>query len=95
MTNSYRALSPQAVAMFAEGVFDADFEAAEEKDHLDSGLLELVPRKYKVLSNNFSGGLMGGEYRAGLLKDIEAALIQGGHLQRDDAPAAKKAAKSS
>lgn len=92
--NQYKAVSEYGRAIFGEGVFDADFAAVEEKDHLDSGHLELVPRKYEILSANFSGGVMGDEYEAALVKDIETALIDGGHLKRKDEkkPVAKKAA---
>lgn len=93
MTNTYRSTSEYGRAIFGEDVFDGDFTAAEEKDHLDGGHLEIVPRKYTVLSDNFSGGEKGSEYVAALPKDIETALLQGYHLQRvDDAPVAKKAA---
>lgn len=91
MTNQYKAVSEYGRAIFGEDIFDADFGVSEEKDHLDGGHLELVPRKYKVTSNNFSGGPEGGEYRAALLKEIEASLVAGGHIMRDDAPPAKKA----
>lgn len=92
MTNQYKALSEYGRAIFGEDVFDADFSVVEEKDHIDGGHLELVPRKYKVTSNNFTSGVEGDEYHAALLKEIEAALIAGGHLVRDDSPPAKKAA---
>lgn len=92
MTNQYKALSEYGRAIFGEDIFDADFSAIEERDHIDGGHLKLVPRKYKVTSNNFTGGLEGDEYHAALLKDIETALVAGGHLVRDDAPPAKKAA---
>lgn len=92
MTNTYRALSGYGKAIYGEDVFEGGFTAAEEQDHLNGKHLELVPRKYKVLSDNFSGGTKGGEYVAGLQMEIEAALVAGGHLIRDDAPVAKKAA---
>jgi uncharacterized lipoprotein YddW (UPF0748 family) len=101
--NTYRATSPAAVAAFSEGVFERDFSVTEEKDWLDSGLLELVPRTYKVLSNNYATAGQGETFEAAFLIEIEAALIQGGHLERvdkpskeapaDDKPAAKAAEK--
>jgi hypothetical protein len=90
MSNTYRATSPAAVAAFAEGVFERAFSPSEEKDWLDSGLLELVPRKYKVVSNNYSGGAQGSEIEAALLVEIEAALVQGGHLKRVEPVAPEK-----
>lgn len=91
MTNTYKATSPAAVAAFAAGVFERDFTPTEEQDWLNSGLLELVPRKYKVLSNNFSAGAQNSEIDAAYPVEIEQALIQGGHIQRvDPKPVAKK-----
>lgn len=92
MTNQYRAVSAYGKAIFGEDIFDADFAASEEKDHLDGGHLELVPRKYKVTSNNFSGGAEGSEYEAALLKEVEESLVAGGHLAREDSAKKEKAA---
>ena len=80
-SNIYRALTPQAVGVFSEGVFEADFSPSEEKDWLDSGLLELVPRQYKVLSDNYAVP-RGETFEAALLVENEAALISGGHIER-------------
>jgi hypothetical protein len=102
MTNTYQATTPAAIAAFAAGVFERDFTVAEERDWLDSGLLELVPRTYRVLSNNYSTAKQGGTFEGALLSEIEAALIQGGHIERygepakeavDKKPAAKAADK--
>jgi len=102
MTNTYRALSPAAVAAYADGVFERDFSPVEERDALNSGLIELVPRKYRVLSNNYAAGKQGDTFDAAYLVEIEQALIQGGHIERvaspkpvpaDDKPATKAADK--
>ena len=93
MSNTYKATSPAAVAAFADGVFERDFTASEEKDWLDSGLIELVPRTYRVLSNNYSAAEQGQTFEGALLVEIEAALIQGGHIERVDKPKAAKAAE--
>lgn len=90
MTNTYKAISEYGKAIFGEDVFDGDFDAAEEKDHLDAGHLEIVPRDYEVTSNNFSGGPMGSPYRAALRKEIEEALIAGYHIKRVDSVAPGK-----
>lgn len=87
MSNTYRALSPAAVAAYAEGVFERDFTPSQEQDVLNSGLIELVPRKYRVLSNNFAAGELDSEIEAAYPVEIEQALIQGGHIARVDPPA--------
>ena len=89
MSNTYRALSPAAIAAFAEGEFEAEFTAAEESDWINAGLLEIVPRTYRVLSNNYSAAPQGKTFVAALLVDHESALIQGGHIERAE-PAQKK-----
>ena len=91
--NTYRATSPAAVAAFADGVFEREFTVFEEQDWLASGLVELVPRTYRVLSNNYEAGEQNAFVELALLKEIEAAHIQGGHIERVDKPAAKAAEK--
>ena len=91
--NTYKATSPAAVAAFADGVFEREFTVTEEKDWLDAGLLELVPRTYRVLSNNYAAGEQGELVELALLKEHEQALIQGTHIERVDKPAAKAAQK--
>ncbi|HEU4543465.1 MAG TPA: hypothetical protein VFR23_20200 [Jiangellaceae bacterium] len=84
--NTYRALTPQAVAMFEEGVFEAEFTPAQERDWLDSGLLELVPRRYRVLSDNYELP-KDNTFVATMLVEIEAMLTDAGHIERvDDEP---------
>jgi hypothetical protein len=95
MTNTYRAITDTGVAMYADGVFDLDLNATEEQDALASKHIELVPRKYKVLSDNFAAGRQGETIEAAYLVDIEQALIQGGHLERVDDKPKKKAAAAS
>ena len=97
MTNTYRALSSAAVAAYADGVFERDFSPSEEKDVLGSGLLELVPRTYRALSNRYAAAKQGETFEAAYLVENEAALIQGGHIERVDEvkPKAKKAAEPS
>jgi hypothetical protein len=91
--NTYKALTTAAVAAFADGVFEREFTATEEQDHLGSGLLELVPRTYRVLSNNYAAGKQGDLVELALLVDHESALIQGGHIERVDKPATRKTEK--
>lgn len=90
MSNTYRPLSERAKALHGEDVFEADYTASEEKDQLDAGHLEIAPRTYKVLSNNYSAAPQGKTFTAAMLVEQEAALIQGGHIERVDAPASKR-----
>jgi hypothetical protein len=97
MANTYCALTPAAVAAFEDGVFERDFSPSEEKDWIDSGLIALVPRTYKVLSNNYAAAKQGETFDGSFLVEIEAALIQGGHIERvgEVKPKTKKAAEPS
>jgi hypothetical protein len=90
VSNTYKALSPAAEAAYAKGVFEAEFTPAEEQDRLASGLLEIDPRTYRVLSNNYAAGKQGDVVDLALLVEHEAALVQGGHIERVDAKSAKK-----
>lgn len=82
VSNTYRALTPFAEVLYQPGTFDRSFTSSEEKDALDGGHLEIVPRPYKVLSNNYSAGEQNDVVELALLVDHEKALIQGGHLER-------------
>jgi hypothetical protein len=86
--NRYRPLSEYGRAIYGDAPVDLDLSVMDEKDALDGGHLEIVPRTYKVLSDNFSGAPQGGEYMGALRKEIEDALIQGGHIKRLDEPPA-------
>lgn len=91
MTNTYRILSVVGKATYGdEELVELDLSADDEKDNIDNGHLELVPRTYQVLSDNFSGGPQGSTYDAVFRVETEQALIQGGHIKRidtDPAPA--------
>lgn len=77
--------------------FEKDFTPVEEADNLASGLLEIVPRKYRVIGGSEVHGVKAGDddptFEAALLIENEAALIQGGHIERVEEPAPKKKAK--
>jgi hypothetical protein len=88
--NTYKALTTAAIAAFAEGVFEQEFTPVQEKDALDAGLLQIVPRTYKVLSNNFAEGAQGDEVKLALLVEQESALLQGGHIERVEKPVTTK-----
>ena len=91
MTNTYKAISVVGEHYFGEGVSDLDLSVSEEQDALSSHHLEIVPRKYRVLSDNYEAGAQGAVVELALPKENEAALISGGHLQRVDEPASSKA----
>lgn len=81
MANTYRALSERALAIHGADVFEAEFAATEERDHLSGGHLEIVPRPYKVLSARYGPG-QGKTFDGAFPVEQEAALISGGHIER-------------
>lgn len=90
MANTYRALSGRAKALHGDKDFEAELSPVEEQDQLSAGHLEIVPRAYVVLSNNYSAGVQGSTVELALPVEIESALVQGGHIERVDAKSAKK-----
>ncbi len=86
MVNTYKAISVVGEHYFGEGVSELDLSPSEEQDALNGGHLEIVPRKYRVLSDNYTAGAQGEVVELALLKENDAALIQGGHLERVDEP---------
>ena len=82
MTNTYMPLSVAAKSQYGDAVVELDLSVMDEKDALDGGHLEIAPRAYKVLSDNFSGGPQNGQYLGALRVETEAALIAGGHIER-------------
>lgn len=90
MTNTYKATSVVGEHYFGSGVSELDLSPAEEQDALQGGHLELVPRKYQVLSDNYEAGDQGSMVNLALLKEHEEALLQGGHLRRVDAEPSSK-----
>jgi hypothetical protein len=93
MANTYKPTSAVGEHYFGADEFEADLAPAEERDWLDGGHIKLVPRTYRVLSDNYVGGQQGEEIELALLVEIEAALISGGTLARvDKKPATKKTA---
>lgn len=87
MANKYKALSARAKAIHGEAPFEADLSVLDERHELDGGHLEIVPRPYRVLSDNFSAGKQDEVVQLALPVETEAALIQGGHIERADKPA--------
>jgi hypothetical protein len=94
MANTYKPTSVVGEHNFGADEFEADFTPAEERDWIDGKHVELVPRRYKVLSDNYTGGAQGELIEAALPVEIEAALVSGGHIERvDPKPTKKSAAK--
>lgn len=99
MPNTYRPVSDRAKALHGDKPFEADLTPADERDQLDGGHLEIVPRPYRVLVNNFTD--KGAAVEQGSTVDlafpveVEGALLAGGILERSDPPkkTAKKAAE--
>ena len=94
MANTYRATSAVGEHYYGEGISELDLSPTDEQDWLNAGHLELVPRAYEVLSDNYAGGKQGDSVELALLREHEEALILGGHIKRvDKKPAAKAAEK--
>ena len=91
MTNTYKALTEIGEHYYGTG--ELDLSVTAEKDALDAGHLEIVPREYKVLSHRYEAGKQGEVVKLALRMETESALIQGGHIERVDKPAAKAAEK--
>lgn len=86
MTNTYRALSVSAKSEYGDGVVELDLSPYDEHSALTGGHLEIVPRKYKVLSDNYTAAPQGQTFDGAYPVENEAALIQGGHIERVDLP---------
>lgn len=86
MSNQYRATSPAAIAAYGDGVLELDLSRWDEDDALRSGVLELVPRPYRVLVDNYNvDGVpvpMDAVIEAAFPVELEASLINGGVLAR-------------
>lgn len=85
--NQYRAVHPSWKALYGEDVFEHEFaNSDDERDHVDRGLFEIVPRPYRVLSDQYTvdgAPVAAGEViEAGFPMDIEQMLLDGGHLER-------------
>jgi hypothetical protein len=86
MSNTYKVLLPLLVnGEHGQGdVFDYEFPSeAEENTAIDTGLLEIMPRKYKVIgTSRVFETAPGDEFEMGLRMGQEAALVAGGHIER-------------
>lgn len=90
MSSLYKTLTPLGEIVYGEGAAERDLTAEQERDALDGGHLELVPRKYKVTSHRYAGGTLGDVVTLALRVEPERMLIEGGHLERvEDKPKPK------
>ena len=99
MEQTYRVSGPRAIH-YAEGsaqpgeMFETDFSAETERDHVEAGRLEIVPREYEVIGPfEVFEGKPGSTIYAALLHEQEAALL-GVHLERVDRKKGKEKAKA-
>jgi hypothetical protein len=86
MGNTYRPVSARAKALRGQDPFEAEFTPSEERDELGGGHIEIVPRAYLVLADNYAAGKKGDVVDLALPVENEAALIAGGFLKRTDPP---------
>lgn len=101
--NRYRVLLPLTVhtedGAYTQGEeFEKDFTADEEEANVKSGLLEIVPRQYRVIGDSKVYGVAKGDpdptFTAGLPIGNEAQLIAGGHIERvEDTKSSKSKSK--
>lgn len=90
----YRVLLPLTVhtedGEYGQGdEFEKEFSAQEEAANLASGLLEVVPREYRVVGESTVFDTAPGEtFEAGLSMAQEATLL-GSHIERVETPKPK------
>jgi len=94
MGRLYRATSEKAEAVYEPGEFERDWTVEQENDALASGLVEIVPRTYKVVGDSRVYETAPGDtFEAGLRIEQEKALVDGGHVALvEDAKKPKAAA---
>lgn len=92
--NRYRAVHPSYVAIHGTEPFDHEFDTpTEEADALR--VLEIVPRRYRVIGPNaVDGHSPGDEFDAALTMGREAQLTAGGHIERVESASVPKAKKA-
>jgi hypothetical protein len=87
--NRYRVLLPLVVhtedGSYGQGdEFDKDFTVEEESANLASGLIEIVPRDYRVIGESVVLGAQPGEVFAAAIPKGQEELLLGAHLERVD-----------
>lgn len=99
MSRRYRVLLPLTVhtedGSYAQGEeFEKEFAEEEEAENLRSGLLELLPLKYKVIGESrVHDTNPGDEFEAAIGMGQEALLIAGGHIEPVEPPKPKSRKK--
>jgi hypothetical protein len=94
--NRYRVRLPLLVhtedGSYAQGEeFEKAFSEEDERTNVESGLLEIVPRRYKVIGGSVvDGNEPESEFDAAMTIGREALLVAGGHIERvEEKPKAK------
>lgn len=88
--NTYKVLLPVLLdGEYAQfDVFEKEFTVDEERSNVESGLLAVEPRRYRVLVDTEVYGVKGSDpdptFSAGMLIEQESALVNGGHIERVD-----------
>jgi hypothetical protein len=88
----YRNLLPLLVhtedGSYAQGEeFEKEFSPDDERANVESGLLAIVPQRYKVVGTSIVHDTEpDGEFEAGLLIEHEGTLIAGGHIALVEKP---------
>lgn len=71
--------------------FEKEFSEEDEATNLDSGLLEIVPRDYRVIGgSNVLGANPGETLTAAIRIGQERLLTEGGHIERVEPEPVKK-----
>jgi hypothetical protein len=97
VSRRYRVLLPLSVQPREGGnytqheEFDAELTEDEETANVNSGLLAIVPQRYKVVGgSDVYETPTGQEFERALPLGIEALLVEGGHIERVEKPAKRK-----
>jgi len=91
--NRYRVLLPLQVdtregGSFRQGdVFETDFTPDEEATNVETGLLEIVPARFKVIGEQRVAETdPGEEFETVMTLGQQQMLIDGGHIERVETP---------
>jgi hypothetical protein len=98
--NRYRVMLPLRVhtegGSYTQGEeFEKDFTADDEATNLASGLLEIVPREYRVISDStVYETTQGNTFTRPLTIGEEAHLVAAGHIERVEPTLKSRKAKN-
>ena len=99
-SNRYRVLLPLQVdtregGSFKQGdEFETEFTPEEETANVASGLLEIMPSRWKVTGEQRVAETdPGDEFEAVLTLGVQQLLLEGGHIERVEPKAAPKTRK--